>query len=54
MTPHTQHAVYTAHIAADLSCMTDRLIDRHCEHRKNSQHLMHLMQPNNSAVAGGP
>jgi len=45
-TPCTRPAVYTACPAADLSRVTDRLTDT-TNIGKNSQHLMHSMQPNN-------
>jgi len=44
MTPHTQHVVYTARAATDLSRVTDRQTDT-ANIGKNSQHLMHSMQP---------
>jgi len=44
MTPHTQHAAYTTRAAADLSRVTDTLTDT-ANIGKNSQHLMHSMQP---------
>jgi len=47
MTPHTRHAAYTARAAADLSRVTDRLTDT-ANIGKNSQHLMHSMQDNNT------
>jgi len=43
------HAAFTAHCAADLSCVTDRQTDS--ENISNNQHLMHLMQHKN-ATAG--
>jgi len=38
MTPRTRHAAYTAHAAANLSRVTDRLTDT-ANIGKNSQHL---------------
>jgi len=50
MTPHTQHTAYTARAAAELSHVTDRLTDT-ANIGKNSQHLMHSMQPKKMAVS---
>jgi len=44
MTPRTWHAAYTARAATDLSRVTDRLTYT-ANIGKNSQHLMHSMQP---------
>jgi len=49
MTLHTRHAVYTACAAADLSHVTDSLLDTMTDNTNignNRQHLMHSMQPN--------
>jgi len=45
MTPHTQHASYTACAVANLSRVTDA-----ANISKNSKHLVHLMQPNNGVL----
>jgi len=49
MTPQTRHAAYTARAAADLSLVTDKLTDT-ANIGKNSQHIMHSMQPKNTLV----
>jgi len=44
MTPHTQHAAFTARSTIDLCRVTDRVTDT-TNISKNSQWLMHSMQP---------
>jgi len=50
MTPRTRNAAHAARAAADLSHVTDRRTDT-ANIGKNSQHLMHSMQPNDSQAA---
>jgi len=49
MTLGTRDVAYTASTTTDLSSVTDRLTDT-ANIGKNSQHLMHSMQPKNQVL----